>query len=544
MAKTIEGYKPLAQGMAPIASIKVEGNFRKVFNQERLQELADNIKQVGVMEPIITRPGGPDEKAGMILVAGGRRLEASKMAGLKEIPYRMLDLDEAQANEAQALENLHREALGPIEEARAFKTLLDQGSYGVEDLAGRVNKHITYVYRAVKLLELPAAAIEAIEQGTLTPAHGHQILSVAPEQREELTKYALTKDSWRERVPTAQELRTHIEDYLGTSLDRAVFDTTVLIPGVEVPACTGCLHNSANQSMLFDAAVEGKCLNKDCFDKKTRAFDDNLAEAARDEYHGMSYLGVKDWKWGHTQIYNGERNESIKQFGKDGLIITPFIKKIPAVKAALKKTPEKFGYGVLKGEHKLALVLTDKALMKEILPTGPRAAGGSSETAEEREERQKKEFFYRAEATALLIAAVQDKKPVTSAMLAAIHPHQDLDSDAIPYVAEALGVKELNEKTLAKLQPAVLIKLVWLGKVLEWSYEREILDNNALKPLGLKTAQIRAAARKAAGHAYEEYKAEQAALRAKSEAEKAGKKAKAKQEPSPEEEKDAEGDNE
>lgn len=538
MAKTIEAYKPLAQGTTGIDSILVGTNHRKVFNQDRLQELADNIKQVGILEPILTRPA--DKVPDMILVAGARRLAAAKLAGLTEVPYRMLQLDDAQANEVQALENLHRENLSPIEEARAFKTLLDQGSYGVEDLAGRVNKHITYVYRAIKLLELPEAAITAIEQGTLTPAHGHQILSVSPDQREELLKYALTKESWRESLPTAQELRCHINSLFGTELDRAVFDTTALVPGVDVNACTTCEHNSANQSMLFDAAEEGKCLNKKCFDQKTKAFDDNLAEQARGEYQGMTYLGVKDWKWGHTQIYKGEASESAKTFGKDGLIISPFLKGIPAIKSALKKTPEKFGYGVLKGEHKLVLVLTDKALVLELTPKTSGTA--QTESPEAREARQKEAFFKEAEARALLKAAVADKKPVTVPMLADLVFNQDCDNDAMPYIGEALGLKEINEKTLLKLQPAVLIKLLWIGKALEYDYVREIMDENCFKPLRLETAKIRAQARKAAVPAYEAYKAEQAELRAKAEAEKAGKKAKAKQEPE-EEETGEEGDN-
>lgn len=534
MANTKEAYTALAQGMADIDNIHVVSNHRKVFNEARLQELADNIKQVGVLEPILTRQAqGSDTE--MILVAGARRLAAAKLAGLREVPYRMLNLDEAQANEVQALENLHRENLNPIEEAAAFKTLLDQGSYTPEDLAGRVNKHITYVYRAIKLLELPENAQEHIACGDFTPSHGHRLLQLPPAQQVKMIEWLENESNSGTSWPSSAALAQEIEYTCGRTLDNVCFPTDKEYAGAA--ACSSCAHNTAAQTMLFDAQGDGQCLNGECFAAKVAAFDQEIATAAAEKYPGMKYLGVLDWSWAYVN------NTNLRRYGKKGIEVTPELAKRPEVKSALKKAPEKFGYCVSKGDHEVKLVLTDKELFEQIYPK--REDGGQSqETPEQREARQKEAFFKEAEARALLKAAVQDKKPVTVAMLADMVFKQDCDDDATPFIAEALGLKEINQKTLVKLQPAVLLKLLWIGKALSWNYVREIMDENCFKPLGLKTAQIRAAARKAAGPAYEEYKAEQAELRAKEAAAKAGKKAKAKQEPEEETGEEGEGDDE
>ena len=105
-------YEVVSEGPVAIETIRSESNFRKTFNAAAMKELADNIGKVGVLQPILLRRNGE----GLVLIAGERRLRAAKAAGLKVIPGRVLDVTEEQASESQALENLHREDLGPIEE--------------------------------------------------------------------------------------------------------------------------------------------------------------------------------------------------------------------------------------------------------------------------------------------------------------------------------------------------------------------------------------------------------------------------------------------
>ncbi len=316
-----EGYKQLFAGEVNLSNIEVQSNFRKTFNEKLLKELAENIAKVGVLQPVILRQVGegfpkPAVDGQFILVAGERRLRAASLAGLTKIPARILDLNEEQAAEVQALENLHRKDLSPIEEARAFKVLLDQKGHTleqVEDLAARVGKSASYVYKAVRLTELPNKMQERIETGELTPAHGHQLLRLPPEKRAEAEK----EINWNQSV---KEVSRDIERELGKSLSKAHFPTNTPYAGLE--ACTACIHNSSNQEMLFSDAEKGKCINVDCFQKKHAAFIEALKEKATKQYEGLKFLGViesysLDAKYGRALDHKQANSKEIKAARKE-----------------------------------------------------------------------------------------------------------------------------------------------------------------------------------------------------------------------------------
>ena len=298
MTKTIEAakeqYAVISEGRTPLGSIEVVSNIRKTFNPVLLKELAENVKKFGVLQPVIVRAGQEDGK--FILIAGARRLRATTMAGLADIPYRCLDVTEDQAAEIQAIENLQREGISPIEEARGFQTLITQGKYDVAGLAERVSKKPNYVYRAVKLLELPEAVIVAIEEGKLTPAHGHQILRVPAEKREAMVEYAL-KPRWNDEMPTAKDLAEQID---GADLSQATFPTKVEYAGA--PACTKCPYNTENQGNLFDGAGKGGCTNSPCFTMKTEtAFNDRVDKISA-KYPGVKVIVSKHGIWNGASI--------------------------------------------------------------------------------------------------------------------------------------------------------------------------------------------------------------------------------------------------
>jgi ParB family chromosome partitioning protein len=157
--------KEVFMGSIPLDKVEVVENIRKHFDAEKMNELTESIRHRGVQVPIIVVGGA---KAGTYkLVAGERRVRAALAVGLKEIPVRVVEADEVAQADIQVLENLQREDLGPIEEARAFKRLLDEGKHTIEGLAKRVDKSVKYVTRSVRLLELPKSAVKAIEKGTL-----------------------------------------------------------------------------------------------------------------------------------------------------------------------------------------------------------------------------------------------------------------------------------------------------------------------------------------------------------------------------------------
>lgn len=251
----------------PITAITVKANIRKTFDEARLKELAASIKDKGLINPVTVRiiPGTPGK---FELVAGERRLRAAKLAGLQSIAAVVRTLSDQEALELQTAENIHRTDLTPIEEARGFQLLTQGGKYTIEQLAQLVDKSTAYVYRAVKLLEAPKAALELLEKGEWTPAHLHQILRFAPDRREEVLNTWLK--SWEYQNGghlTAKHLERYIDRQIGCVLEEALFNKAK--PYAGQAACTACPYNSGNQGMLFDGAEKGICSDTGCFEKKT-----------------------------------------------------------------------------------------------------------------------------------------------------------------------------------------------------------------------------------------------------------------------------------
>lgn len=255
------------QGNMSLEKIDVREQVRKKFDENAHKELTESVRTKGLINAVTLRPSKKDGR--FELVAGERRFRAAKAAGLKEIPVRVLDLDDQAAALYQVEENIHRKDLTPIEEARGFKLLLEAKKFTVEQLAQLIDKSMPYVYRAVHLLELPKKAVDAIEDGTLTPAHGVQLLRVPVTDREVWTK-ELLEDGYDGRIDTAAELREKVENELGSDLAGAKFAKDK--PYAGAIACTACPNNSGNQGVLFDGAEKGTCTLKPCFDKKTEQY--------------------------------------------------------------------------------------------------------------------------------------------------------------------------------------------------------------------------------------------------------------------------------
>lgn len=173
-----QSLKEILSGPVALEKIEVKSNIRKHFDSAKLRELTDNVRQVGILEPVLLRPNG--KQGAYYLVAGERRLRAAKEVGLKEIPARVLELDESQATEIQALENLHREDLHPMEEAKAYSQLLTVKGYDPARIAGRIGRSVQYVYDRLKLLNLTAPLVKLFEQGKITAGHAILLSRLEP----------------------------------------------------------------------------------------------------------------------------------------------------------------------------------------------------------------------------------------------------------------------------------------------------------------------------------------------------------------------------
>lgn len=151
---------------------------RKIFNAELLQELADSIKEHGVLQPILLRPSGKRYQ----IVAGERRWRAAEMAGLEKIPALIRDMDDAEVAEISLIENLQRDDLSPIEEAMAYRNLLDEYRYTQEALATRLGKSRTHIANTMRLLSLPAEVINLVEKKQLSTGHARALLGLSSPQ--------------------------------------------------------------------------------------------------------------------------------------------------------------------------------------------------------------------------------------------------------------------------------------------------------------------------------------------------------------------------
>lgn len=163
---------------------------RKTFDEDKLTELADSIRQNGVLQPILVRRKGQKYE----IVAGERRYQASKLAGLNEIPAVVREIDDDKVFQLALIENLQRSDLSPIEEAKGYKQLLTSRSLTQEELAKILSKSRSAIANTLRLMDLPVEVQHMMEQGLLTAGHARAILAVPSEEgRIKLAKKVVTE---------------------------------------------------------------------------------------------------------------------------------------------------------------------------------------------------------------------------------------------------------------------------------------------------------------------------------------------------------------
>ena len=154
---------------------------RREFEIEALSELADSISRNGLIQPIIVRPSA--NEGYFTIIAGERRWRASKMAGLIEIPVIIMDIDDKKSAELALIENIQREDLNPIEEAKAYRLLINEYDLTQSEVAEQVGKSRVTVTNALRILELPEEILTMISSGSLTTGHGRAILGLKDESQ-------------------------------------------------------------------------------------------------------------------------------------------------------------------------------------------------------------------------------------------------------------------------------------------------------------------------------------------------------------------------
>lgn len=150
---------------------------RKHFDKESLVELTNSIKEQGVIQPIVVRPDKSSEGKYEI-VAGERRWLASQNAGLHEVPVIVLDIDDVKSLEFAIVENVQRQDLNPIEEARGYQRLIDDFSYNQEKLSQFIGKSRSYIANSLRLLSLPEEVLVMVSQGDLSAGHARPLIGL------------------------------------------------------------------------------------------------------------------------------------------------------------------------------------------------------------------------------------------------------------------------------------------------------------------------------------------------------------------------------
>ena len=166
--------QPTPEGVQQVDIRRIDTNAgqpRKDFDQEKLQELADSIRQHGVVQPILLRQNGER----YVIVAGERRFRAARLAGLEKVPAIVKDLDEAQVMEVALIENLQREDLNPIEEAAAIRFLMQQHDLTQEEVSKRLSKSRPAIANSLRLLSLPEPVQAYLRNGKLQAGHARAL---------------------------------------------------------------------------------------------------------------------------------------------------------------------------------------------------------------------------------------------------------------------------------------------------------------------------------------------------------------------------------
>ncbi len=210
----------------PISKIEPRARQPRIdFDEESLLELSDSISQHGVIQPVIVRPLRDGYYQ---IIAGERRWRAARMAGLTEVPVRVIDADEQQTAELALIENLQREDLNIVEEARGYEALMEEFGLTQESVSKRVGKSRPVIANALRLLKLPEEVLELLKEDKLTLSHARAILELEdPERQIECARQTAEKGL------SVRETTTLVKKAAGKTPERPKVNHRISADGVD-----------------------------------------------------------------------------------------------------------------------------------------------------------------------------------------------------------------------------------------------------------------------------------------------------------------------
>ena len=256
----------------PVAQLQESTtNPRRRFDEHSLAELAFSFQAQGVLQPLLVRTIEDDKYE---VIAGARRLRAAKLAALEEVPVRVVELSDAACVETQLVENIQRENAHPLEEAFAFHGLLhtDGLQYDIASLAAKTGKSPAFVATRLRLVELHPSIAEAFLADEIGVGHALEIAKL-PQQEQQRAFDAAFHTAWNGGKETrilrpVRDLTAWIEQNILLSLDSVPFDKNdeTLVP--EAGSCANCPKRTGFNTLLFDAALQDSCTDKNCYNNK------------------------------------------------------------------------------------------------------------------------------------------------------------------------------------------------------------------------------------------------------------------------------------
>lgn len=278
--------------MVALANIQPSSyNPRKNFDEEKLNELAESIRQQGVIQPIGIRP--IDGSENFEIIFGERRYRASVIAGLSEIPALVMNVSTETAKEMAITENLQRKDISPIEEAHAYQQLLDSGHHDTKSLAVQFSKNETYIRTRLKFNNLIPEFALLLENDELTISAASEICryseSIQQDLYEKHFKNTAGYGTWRGMK--ASELAKNIEQHYTTDLMRFHFDKS---------KCLSCPHNTNNMELFCDGSC-GSCANRSCLAERNTDFIVKKAVQIL-ETHPTFSLGYNEFNCDETAV--------------------------------------------------------------------------------------------------------------------------------------------------------------------------------------------------------------------------------------------------
>jgi ParB family chromosome partitioning protein len=251
-------------------------NPRQTFEQNKLEELAESIRQHGLIQPITIRPNA----SGFEIVAGARRFRAAQLAELFSLPARIVELDDAAAMEWQLVENLQRRDVHPMEEANGFRALLnlEEPKYSIEQIAAKTGKSPAYVAARLRLTELSQIVVDAFYREEIGVGHALLLAKLQPAQQEQALA-ACFKEDWsaggqkaKRILLPVRSLHFWIETNVLLILKLAPFDKrdAQLVPAAG--SCVDCPKRTGHNKLLFlDMGKQDACTDPTCYQAKVDA---------------------------------------------------------------------------------------------------------------------------------------------------------------------------------------------------------------------------------------------------------------------------------